>query len=102
MSIPIFTSQLHKARVATDWANVRSYYSQLQYDFLETEKINTKYLNDDPFNPTISFKLSGQTVELKTGYLWIRQNDDDGKTGYNLYYECTNFDDDCRLILPED
>ncbi len=32
ISVPIFSQQLHKARVATDWANVRNYYSQLQYD----------------------------------------------------------------------
>ncbi len=102
ISIPIFTSQLHKARVATDWANVRSYFSQLQYNFLETEKINTTYLNEDPFNPTTSFELSGQTIKLKTGYLWIRKNDSEGKTGYNLYYECNKYDDDCRLILPFD
>ena len=37
ISVPIFSQQLHKARVATDWANVRNYYSQLQYDFMETE-----------------------------------------------------------------
>lgn len=36
ISMPIFSQQLHKARVAADWANVRSYYSQLQYDFIET------------------------------------------------------------------
>ena len=40
ISIPVFTSQLHKARVAADWANVRAYYAQLQYDFMETEKID--------------------------------------------------------------
>ena len=28
ISVPIFSQQLHKARVATDWANVRNYYSQ--------------------------------------------------------------------------
>ena len=38
VAIPTFSSQLHKARVATDWANVRSYYAQLQYDFMETGK----------------------------------------------------------------
>ena len=27
VAIPTFSSQLHKARVATDWANVRSYYA---------------------------------------------------------------------------
>ena len=36
VAIPTFSSQLHKARVATDWANVRSYYAQLQYEFMET------------------------------------------------------------------
>lgn len=29
ISIPIFTSQLHKAEVATDWANVRAYYAEM-------------------------------------------------------------------------
>ena len=33
VSIPIFAAQLHKARVSTDYANVRSYFSQLQYDY---------------------------------------------------------------------
>ena len=46
VAIPTFSSQLHKARVATDWANVRSYYAQLQYDFMETGKINNTYLNE--------------------------------------------------------
>ena len=36
VSIPIFTSQLHKAEVATDWANVRAYYAELQADYLST------------------------------------------------------------------
>ena len=45
ISVPIFSQQLHKARVATDWANVRSYYSQLQYDFMETETVKDEYLN---------------------------------------------------------
>ena len=45
ISVPIFSQQLHKARVATDWANVRNYYSQLQYDFMETETVKDEYLN---------------------------------------------------------
>ena len=28
ISIPIFSVQIHKARVATDWANLRSYFSE--------------------------------------------------------------------------
>lgn len=39
ISIPVFTSQLHKARVAADWANVRAYYAELQYDFMEQRKL---------------------------------------------------------------
>lgn len=46
ISIPIFSQQLHKARVAADWANVRSYYSQLQYNFLETRTLNNDYLHE--------------------------------------------------------
>ena len=45
ISIPIFSQQLHKARVAADWANVRSYYAQLQYDFMETETVKDEYMN---------------------------------------------------------
>lgn len=40
ISIPIFTSQLHKAEVATDWANVRAYYAEIQADYISTGKYN--------------------------------------------------------------
>ena len=38
ISIPVFTSQLHKAKVATDEANLRSYYSVLMADYQATGK----------------------------------------------------------------
>ena len=38
ISIPIFTSQLHKAEVATDWANLRGFYAELQTDYMKPEK----------------------------------------------------------------
>ena len=44
ISIPIFTSQLHKARVATDWANLRAYYAEIQADFISTGKYNKRCL----------------------------------------------------------
>ena len=65
ISIPIFTQQIHKAEVATDWANVRSYYAQLQYDFMETGKVKDEYLNITGHPGLTSFNLSGQTVHLK-------------------------------------
>lgn len=54
ISIPVFTSQLHKARVATDWANVRAYYAELQYDFMETGKIDENKLREPGPNPPIT------------------------------------------------
>ena len=102
ISIPVFTSQLHKARVAADWANVRAYYAELQYEFMETEKIDKNKLREPGQDPITSFNLTGQKIDLKAGYLYIRLNDKDGKTGYNFLYICKNGDAKCQLVLPED
>ena len=106
VAIPTFSSQLHKARVATDWANVRSYYALLQYEFMETGEINKSYLHEISMAPTglTSFKLSGQEIKLKTGSIWVRPNDKEGKTGYNIYYACTMYPHHphCELTLPMD
>ena len=99
--IPIFKSQLHKAQVATDMANVRSYYAQLQHEFMETEKVDTLKLNEwdgKGENGLTSFELTGAKVELKAGSLWIAP--DKNKKGYNLLYACRK--GDCSLLLPED
>lgn len=108
IAIPVFNSQLHKSRVATDWANVRSYYAELQYDFMETEKIdNSKLCGTDQLGLT-EFKLSGQTIELKAGRLGVAIEYSDPKDstskvlGYNLYYACNDGHDECELTLPED
>ena len=98
ISIPIFSQQLHKARVAADWANVRSYYSQLQYNFLETRTLNNDYLREPGLDGFRSFELTGQTVTLKAGSIWVRP---DGSAGYNILYECNNWDQDCELVLPQ-
>ena len=101
ISIPIFTSQLHKAQVVTDIANVRSYYAQLQHEYMETEKIDESKLRDwDGIgnNGLTSFKLSGAEVNLKAGQLWVAR--EDNNKGYNLLYICDN--GDCSLMLPED
>ena len=100
ISVPIFSQQLHKARVATDWANVRNYYSQLQYDFMETETVKDEYLNVWGKPGITSFQLTGQTVKLKTGCLWVAPKNNNG--GYNLLYTCNDYHDKCRLMLPED
>lgn len=102
VAIPIFSSQLHKARVATDWANVRSYYAQLQYEFMETGEINKDYLKEfDYYGNTPGFTsvtLDGQTINLRTGMLWVAE--EDHNQGYNIIYACTSGHDECKLILP--
>lgn len=42
ISIPIFTTQLHKSRVAADWANVRAYFGEIQADYMTTGEMNPK------------------------------------------------------------
>lgn len=100
ISIPIFSQQLHKARVAADWANVRSYYAQLQYDFMETETVKDEYMNAWPNPRLTSFQLAGQTVKLKAGGLWVAPEGPNG--GYNLLYTCNDYHVECKLMLPED
>lgn len=46
ISIPIFRSQLHKAKVATDWANLRSFYAEIQADYISTGEYNSKVKTD--------------------------------------------------------
>lgn len=41
ISIPIFTSQLEKAREATDAANIRSAYAEISADAITGEEIKT-------------------------------------------------------------
>lgn len=98
ISIPIFTSQLHKAQVATDMANVRSYFAQLQHEYMETGKIDKSKLKEWGGPGLKSFELSGANVELKAGQLWIALEDDN--KGYNFLYSCSKHD--CSLMLPED
>ena len=88
VAIPTFSSQLHKARVATDWANVRSYYAQLQYEFMETGEINKSYLHEIGMAPTglTSFQLSGQEIKLKAGSIWVREL----PNGYNIFMYVMN------------
>ena len=101
VAIPTFSSQLHKARVATDWANVRSYYAQLQYEFMETGEINEDYLHDWGQSGLSSFQLSGQEIKLKAGSIWVAPYKPDGSAGYCISYACNEpHHPDCILILP--
>lgn len=93
ISIPVFTSQLHKARVATDEANLRSYYSVLMADYQTTGKYDyDPSITDDMWkniSDTIKYK-DGTTVKLKAGqFSVIRPTEQKAKfSGYQIYYFC--------------
>ena len=99
ISIAIFTSQLHKAEVATDWANIRSYYSEIQTDYITTGKYNPKvtfsYETKEYVFHEITY-LNGNKVKLKAGYFAITQN---GNKGYQIVYRCEKGHTDCTLTL---
>ena len=66
ISIPIFTSQLEKAREATDLANIRAAYAEVQSAALLDEKPTTKVGNVtyDSNNKTYSAEVKlVQTVD---------------------------------------
>ena len=111
ISIPIFTSQLHKARVATDWANLRAYYAEIQADFISTGEYNKKVPYEDTPDSTnfnayglkeITF-LNGKKVKMQEGRFWVKE---ENKQGYSILYYCEKYITDyknhgnaCVLIL---
>ena len=96
ISIPIFSVQLHKARVAADWANLRAYYSEIQADYIATGKYNPEVPASDNtsyhYLTEITF-LDGQTVKLKAGQIVIREpGDANGYVyGYQILYNCDEY-----------
>ena len=92
ISIPVFTSQLHKAKVATDEANLRSYYSVLMADYQATGKYDyDPSITDDIWilHNTIKYK-DGTTVKLKAGQFFVIRPSEEDPTfyGYQIHYFC--------------
>ena len=91
IAIPVFTSQLHKSRVATDLANMRAYYAEIQADYQETGKVNDKFLE---FTLNLNFKdykhLDGSVSSLKAGTCVIQFAGEN--LGYTIVYTCNDGD----------
>ena len=68
IAIPVLSNNLHKARVAADWANVRAFYASLQADYLMTGEYVQEYDDTDGhFRTEMHFYNDGkitQTVDL--------------------------------------
>ena len=97
VAIPVYNAQMHKARVAADWANLRAYYAELQLDYLTSGAYNTKvpliYANtgagqiEQNDTSTIPF-LNGDKVKLQAGTYWAAWSANDG---YQLTYNCNDY-----------
>ena len=98
VSIPIFAAQLHKARVATDWANIRAYFSEIQGDYISTgvQNPNVPVISSTYDWTSITF-LNGQKVKLKAGLCAVQFHTG---SGYEIRYDCNNVDSECTLLLP--
>ena len=91
IAIPVMAGTMHKAKVATDMANVRAYYAELQVDYLETGEYLPKsvvpYVHDVVSDyMTIKFPKSGETAKLQEGNYFVDKNSNGA--GYSLIYHC--------------
>ena len=90
ISIPVFSQQLHKAKVAADIANLRSYYAELQADYIETNTersdVTDKY-DLSKIKHTTYTDLNGTTIKLQDGYfaVWFTE-----EHGYQISYYCND------------
>lgn len=89
VSIPIFSSQLKKARIATDEANLRSYFAVLQADYQATGEYNyDPSITDEMLvRDTIKYK-DGTTIKMKEGkFSVIRPYElNPAFSGYQIHY----------------
>ena len=117
VAIPVYNAQMHKARVAADWANVRAYYAELQTDYLTTgmlrpdtevpELDKTQGFVIEGSSQTFSFDvktihfLNGQEVTLQAGsYLCTRSQDQNNEpVAYHITYYCNEHHEEHNLTL---
>ena len=102
ISIPIFTAQMHKAKVAADWANLRAYYAEIQADYMSTQQQNPKVkisgIDKDYDWNSVTF-LDGHKAEMKAGTCLVNFEDTEDHKGYSIVYECNKDHAKCYLGL---
>ena len=102
ISIPIFTAQMHKAKVAADWANLRAYYAEIQADYMSTQQQNPKVkisgIDIDYDWNSVTF-LDGHKAEMKAGTCLVNFEDTEDHKGYSIVYECNKDHAKCYLGL---
>ena len=110
---PQFISYIHKSKVASDWANLKAYYSEIETDYVDNDgtynpdvpTLDHSPGSDDKYcRKEIKF-LDGRTVKLKAGYYAVTKSYTDNG-GYQISYYCDKCNSDwdkhkktCELIL---
>ncbi len=107
VTAPTLISHIHRARVAKDWANLRSYYMEAQADFISTGEINPVIYKDIDVHENWGRReieyLDGTKVKLQAGYFAVAV--DDAGNGYHIAYQCNEYKargdkhEDCSLVL---
>ena len=100
IAIPVLSNNLHKARVAADWANVRALYANLQADYMMTGELVKEYAEASPYitRTTLDFYENGKktnSIELKYGQYYIIAREG----GYQIAYGCNKGHPECYLAL---
>ena len=87
---PMYTSHMHKVKVAADWANLKSYYVDILADFVLTGEYNSLVQTDidkpETWHQTEIHYLDGHTVQMKAGYFAVTR--EANGNGYHLSYYC--------------
>ena len=97
IAIPTFSSSLHKAREATDLANARAYFAELQADYMMSGEYQPQFKAnaEENISSTITY-LDGTTVKLQTGVIAVccprLSPDYKGDAIYQVRYFCNRWD----------
>ena len=92
---PQFISYIHKSKVASDWANLKAYYSEIETDYVDNNgtpnpdvpTVDHSPGSDDKYRRREIKFLDGRTVKLKAGYYAITKSYTDNG-GYHIAYYC--------------
>ena len=95
---PRYISYIHKSKVATDWANLKAYHSEIETDYIDNDctynpdvltLVHTPGSYDKYYLKEIKF-LDGRTVKLKAGFYAVTFENG----GYQISYYCDKYKSD--------
>ena len=95
---PRYISYIHKSKVASDWANLKAYYSEIETDYIDNDCTynpdvptldHTSGSDDKYYLKEIKF-LDGRTVKLKAGFYAVTFENG----GYQISYYCDKYKSD--------